>query len=127
MTLFLPTQRVIEEHHDGDMVHVVVAPCSPFSVSTELMVESAELARKYGLQMHTHLCETIDEQDHCLERFGKRPVMQLVDWGWAGDDVWLAHGIHLTNDEISFLEMLEQESPTALHLMLALLLDCVLL
>tara|TARA_A100001037_G_scaffold45604_1_gene36787 strand:+ start:1064 stop:2110 length:1047 start_codon:yes stop_codon:yes gene_type:complete len=97
------TQRVIEEHHDGDMVHVVVAPCSPFSVSTELMVESAELARKYGLQMHTHLCETIDEQDHCLERFGKRPVMQLVDWGWAGDDVWLAHGIHLTNDEISLL------------------------
>ncbi|MBF82135.1 MAG: 8-oxoguanine deaminase [Actinobacteria bacterium] len=97
------TERVIAEHHDGDMIHVVVAPCSPFSVSTELMIESAELARKHGLRMHTHLCETIDEQEHCLERFGKRPVMQLVDWGWAGSDVWLAHGIHLTTDEILLL------------------------
>ncbi|MDG1845934.1 MAG: 8-oxoguanine deaminase [Acidimicrobiales bacterium] len=97
------TERIIADYHDGDMVHVVVAPCSPFSVSNELMVESAELARKHGLRLHTHLCETIDEQDHCMERFGKRPVMQLVEWGWAGNDVWLAHGIHLTSEEISLL------------------------
>ena len=64
------TEAVAARHHDGDMVHVVVAPCSPFSVTTELMVESAELARKLGLRLHTHLCETIEEQQHCLERFG---------------------------------------------------------
>ncbi|MGI9601076.1 MAG: 8-oxoguanine deaminase [Acidimicrobiales bacterium] len=97
------TESVIARHHDGDMVHVVVAPCSPFSVSSELMVQSAELARHHGLHMHTHLCETIDEQEHCLERFGRRPVDVLEDWGWLGDDVWLAHGIHLDADEVDRL------------------------
>ncbi len=94
------TESVIARHHDGDMVHVVVAPCSPFSVSSELMVQSAELARRHGLHLHTHLCETIDEQEHCLARFGRRPVDVLEGWGWLGDDVWLAHGIHLDGDEI---------------------------
>ncbi|MDE0215202.1 MAG: amidohydrolase family protein, partial [bacterium] len=87
----------------GDMVHVVVAPCSPFSVSSELMVASAALARQHGLRLHTHLCETIDEQEHCLERFGRRPVEQLDDWGWVGDDVWLAHGIWINDTEITRL------------------------
>lgn len=94
------TESVIARHHDGDMVHVVVAPCSPFSVSSELMIASAELARRHGLHMHTHLCETVEEQQHCLERFGRRPVDVLEEWGWLGDDVWLAHGIHLDEDEV---------------------------
>jgi len=97
------TEAVAARHHDGDMVHVVVAPCSPFSVTTELMVESAELARKMGLRLHTHLCETVEEQEHCLERFGRRPVEMLDEWGWVGDDVWLAHGIHIADDEMARL------------------------
>lgn len=97
------TERIIADHHDGDMVHVVVAPCSPFSVTSELMVESADLARRHGLRLHTHLCETIDEQDHCLQRFGRRPVDQMAEWGWIDDDVWLAHGIHLSDQEIASL------------------------
>ena len=97
------TERLVTDHHDDDLVSVVVAPCSPFSVTTDLMVESAALARKHGLRMHTHLCETVDEQDHCLERFGRRPVDQLAEWGWLGDDVWLAHGIWLADDEIARL------------------------
>ena len=97
------TERIVADHHDGQMVSVVVAPCSPFSVTTELMVESAELARRHGLRLHTHLCETVDEQDHCLERFGRRPVDQLAEWGWLGDDVWLAHGIWLDDTEIARL------------------------
>ena len=81
----------------------MVAPCSPFSVTPELMVESADLARRHGLRLHTHLCETVEEQAHCLERFGRRPVEMLEDWGWLGDDVWLAHGIHIDDDEIAML------------------------
>jgi len=97
------TEAVVARHHDGDMVQVVVAPCSPFSVTTGLMVESAELARRLGLRLHTHLCETVEEQAHCLERFGRRPVEMLDEWGWVGDDVWLAHGIHIGNDEVGRL------------------------
>ena len=97
------TEAVVARHHDGEMVHVVVAPCSPFSVTPELMVESAELARRLGLRLHTHLCETIEEQQHCLERFGRRPVEMLEEWGWVGDDVWLAHGIHIDDTEMRIL------------------------
>ena len=97
------TESVIARHHDGEMVHVTVAPCSPFSVTPELMVESAELARRHGLRLHTHLCETVQEQQHCLERFGRRPVEMLDEWGWVGDDVWLAHGIHIDDDEMARL------------------------
>ena len=102
-SIMASTERVIADHHDGDMVHVVVAPCSPFSVSSELMEASAALARQHGLHLHTHLCETIDEQEHCLERFGRRPVEQLDLWGWVGDDVWLAHGIWFNDTEIARL------------------------
>ncbi len=97
------TESVIARHHDGEMVHVTVAPCSPFSVTPGLMVESAELARRHGLRLHTHLCETVEEQQHCLERFGRRPVEMLDEWGWVGDDVWLAHGIHIDDDEMARL------------------------
>ncbi len=101
--ILLSTESVINRHHDGDMVQVTVAPCSPFSVTTGLMVESAELARRHGLRLHTHLCETFDEQHHCLERFGRRPVEMLDEWGWLGSDVWLAHGIHIDDSEITRL------------------------
>ena len=97
------TESVIARHHDGEMVHVTVAPCSPFSVTSGLMVESAELARRHGLRLHTHLCETVEEQEHCLVRFGRRPVEMLDEWGWLGDDVWLAHGIHIDDDEMARL------------------------
>ncbi|HJM28825.1 MAG: 8-oxoguanine deaminase [Acidimicrobiales bacterium] len=102
-TILTSTERIITEFHDGEMVHVVVAPCSPFSVTSGLMLDSATLARKHGLRLHTHLCETLDEQEHCIERFGKRPVEQLLDWGWTGDDVWFAHGIHFSTEEIHLL------------------------
>ena len=102
-SILASTESVVVRHHDGEMVHVVVAPCSPFSVTTDLMVQSAELARRHGLRLHTHLCETVEEQAHCLERFGRRPVEMLEEWGWVGDDVWLAHGIHIDDDEMAVL------------------------
>ena len=97
------TERLAALYHDGEWTSIVVAPCSPFSVSTELMVEAAELARRLGLRLHTHLVETLEEQQHCLARFGRRPVEVLEGWGWMGEDVWLAHGIHLDDSEIGRL------------------------
>ena len=97
------TERLVARYHDGEWVSIVVAPCSPFSVSTELMVEAAEMARRLGLRLHTHLVETLEEQQHCLERFGRRPVEVLESWDWMGDDVWLAHGIHLDDSELARL------------------------
>ena len=97
------TERVITQHHDGEMINVVVAPCSPFSVSRELMLESAALARRHGLHLHTHLAETLDEEHHCIARFGQRPLAVLDDWGWIGPDVWVAHGIHFDDAEIARL------------------------
>jgi len=97
------SQRLIETYHDpkaGSMVQIVLAPCSPFSVTGELMRQSAVLAREYGVHLHTHLAETQDEEDFCLEKVGYRPVayMQAVDW--IGDDVWFAHSVHVSSDEI---------------------------
>lgn len=97
------TERVIRDHHDGEMVHVVVAPCSPFSVSRELMTESAALARRHGLRMHTHLAETLEEEHDCLARFGRRPVELLDEWGWIASDVWVAHGVHFDDGEVARL------------------------
>lgn len=97
------TARVAADWHDpgpGSMVRVVVAPCSPFSVSADLMALSAELARDLGLHMHTHLAETIDEQDYCLEVYGKRPLRLVADLGWEGRDVWYAHSIFMDDGEI---------------------------
>lgn len=90
------TQRVIEAHHDpapGAMVRVVVAPCSPFSVTTDGMRQSAELARQYGVSLHTHLAETIDEEAFCVDRFGMPPLAYAEATGWLGADVWFAHGV----------------------------------
>ena len=97
------TESVIARHHDGEMVTVVVAPCSPFSVSPELMQESANLARAHGLRLHTHLAETLDEQVDCIARFGRRPTELLDEWGWIAPDVWVAHGIHFDDQEVARL------------------------
>jgi cytosine/adenosine deaminase-related metal-dependent hydrolase len=95
-------ERVIAAYHDpreGAMVRIVVAPCSPFSVSPELMRESARLARSRGVQLHTHLAETLDEEAYCQERFGKRPLDYAMDLDWQGEDVWFAHAVHITSEE----------------------------
>jgi 8-oxoguanine deaminase len=97
------SQRVIEKFHDsghGAMTRIVLAPCSPFSVTLDAMRESARLARTYGVHLHTHLAETVDENQFCLERFGKRPVELMEDLGWLGSDVWFAHAVHLEPQEI---------------------------
>jgi cytosine/adenosine deaminase-related metal-dependent hydrolase len=100
------TEALIGRFHDsspGSMCRVVVAPCSPFSVTPDLMRESAELARRHGVRLHTHLAETLDEERFCLERFGRRPYELMEDLGWTGDDVWYAHGIHLNDAEVDRL------------------------
>lgn len=97
------TESVAARLHDGDRVTVVVAPCSPFSVSAELMRESAVLARRLGLRMHTHLAETLEEELDCLARFGRRPFDVVEDLGWLGPDVWYAHGVHLDTSEVGRL------------------------
>jgi len=102
-TILRDCRRVIEHYHDPAryaMVRIVVAPCSPFSVSPTLMRQSAELARAYGVHLHTHLAETRDEIAYCRETFGKRPVELAEELGWVGPDVWHAHMVHLTEDEI---------------------------
>ncbi|WP_435100375.1 8-oxoguanine deaminase [Arhodomonas sp. AD133] len=100
------SQRVIEQFHDpGDyaMTRVVLAPCSPFSVSRALMRETTRLARHYGVHMHTHLAETLDEEYYCQERFGLTPVEYAEDVEWVGDDVWFAHMVHPQEAEIARL------------------------
>ena len=97
------TEAMISRYHDprpGAMTRVVVAPCSPFSVTPQLMRDSAALARKHGVRLHTHLAETLDEEQFCLEKFGRRPYELMEDLGWTGDDVWYAHGIHLSEAEV---------------------------
>jgi cytosine/adenosine deaminase-related metal-dependent hydrolase len=85
---------------DGSMVQVAVAPCSPFSVTARLMEESAALARRLGLQLHTHLAETVEEDAYCRELYGCTPVEYLERVGWLGDDVWCAHCVHLSDGDV---------------------------
>jgi cytosine/adenosine deaminase-related metal-dependent hydrolase len=85
---------------DGDLVGIAVAPCSPFSVTTKLMEESAELARRLGLQLHTHLAETLEEDAYCRELFGCSPVEYLERVGWLAEDVWCAHCVHLSQGDV---------------------------
>jgi 8-oxoguanine deaminase len=97
------TVRAIEEFHEADrgaMRQVVVAPCSPFSVTANLMRESATLAREQGVRLHTHLAETDDEEEFCVENFGRRPVEYLETLDWTGPDVWYAHAVHVADDEV---------------------------
>jgi 8-oxoguanine deaminase len=99
-------QRVITQFHQagpGAMLQLALAPCSPFSVTTDLMKETAKLARKNNVRLHTHLAETEDENNFCLKTFGLRPVDYLESVNWLADDVWLAHGIHFNDEEIKRL------------------------
>ncbi|MDH5502435.1 MAG: 8-oxoguanine deaminase [Acidimicrobiia bacterium] len=96
------SQEAVARWHDpdpGSMRQVVLAPASPFSVTGELMKESAALARELGVRLHTHIAETIDEEAFCLERFGARPVEYAEQLDWLGDDVWFAHGVHISAEE----------------------------
>jgi 8-oxoguanine deaminase len=86
---------------DGAMVEIAVAPCSPFSVTQELMLESAQLARKLGLRLHTHLAETVEEDQFAREKFGLTPVQYVEELGWVLPDVWLAHCVHLSTDDVA--------------------------
>ena len=100
------TRRVIEEYHDAEryaMQRIVVAPCSPFSVTPDLMRESAKLARSYGVTLHTHLAETKDEEEFCLEEFGHRPAAYAEELEWVGDDVWWAHSVHVNEEEVALM------------------------
>jgi cytosine/adenosine deaminase-related metal-dependent hydrolase len=95
--------RLIQRYHDpkpGSKVQIVLAPCSPFSVTGELMAQSAVLAREYGVHLHTHLAETQDEEVFCLEKFGYRPLGYMQSLNWVGNDVWFAHSVHINKEEI---------------------------
>jgi cytosine/adenosine deaminase-related metal-dependent hydrolase len=100
------TERLIKTHHDPNpraMVRVDNAPCSPFSVSTQLMVDSIELARQLGARSHTHLAESPDDDEFMLETYGKTSVWVAEDWGWVGSDVWYAHGVLIREDEMELM------------------------
>ena len=109
------SRRVIEQYHDAEpfaMRKVVLAPCSPFSVSRELMMETARLARSYGVRLHTHLAETLDEDEYCLRIYGKRPLELMEEWDFLGRDVSFAHGVHFNDGE---LERLAQTGTAVAH------------
>jgi len=104
--ILIDSERVLNRYHDpnpGAMVQIALAPCSPFSVSMELMRSSVALAERFDCRMHTHLAETRDETDYCLEMFGMRPVDYLAEVGWMTPRTWLAHGIHFDDSEIGRL------------------------
>jgi cytosine/adenosine deaminase-related metal-dependent hydrolase len=97
------SQRLIEKYHDakaGAMTQIVLAPCSPFSVTSDLMKQSAKLAREYGVHLHTHLAETEDEEQFCMQMFGHRPVGYMQEVDWVGNDVWFAHAVWVNDEEI---------------------------
>ncbi len=99
-------QRVVDTYHDPSpysMCRIVIAPCSPFSVTEELMRQSAVWARQQGLTLHTHVAETLDEEEFCLRKVGLRPVEYMQELGWVGEDVWYAHAIYLNEEEIDLL------------------------
>jgi cytosine/adenosine deaminase-related metal-dependent hydrolase len=100
------SERLVEHFHDPEpfaMTRMALAPCSPFSVTDRLMTETAALAREKGVLLHTHLAETPDETDYCLERYGLRPLALMEKHGWVGRDVWFAHGIHFEPGELELL------------------------
>jgi len=102
-TILADCERVLNKYHDrsdGSMLQVALAPCAPFTVTKRLMTETMELAHKHDCTCHTHLGETVDENDYCLEHFGCRPVDYLDELGWMNERVWLAHGIHFNDDEV---------------------------
>lgn len=100
------SERLIKAYHDtsvGSMSQIVLAPCSPFSVTTDLLEDSASLAREYGVKLHTHLAETLDEEEFTLKTVKMRPLEYMASTGWLGEDVWYAHGIHFNDEELEIL------------------------
>ena len=100
------SERLIDAYHDPEpfaMCRIALAPCSPFSVTPDLMRETAALARDRGVLLHTHLCETRDEEAYCLKHHSVRPLEYMMQNDWVGEDVWYAHGIHFNDDEIRIL------------------------
>jgi cytosine/adenosine deaminase-related metal-dependent hydrolase len=100
------TEAAIDKYHDtsfDSMLRIGVAPCSPFSVTGDLLKQAAELSRLKGVRMHTHLCETLDEEEFCQQKFGCSPVEYVESLGWLGPDVWLAHAVHLSDAAIAKL------------------------
>ena len=100
------SERVLKLFHDprpGAQIRVALAPCSPFSIDKRLMSETARLAERYDCQLHTHLCETKDEERFCLDMYGVRPVDLLEETGWMSKRTWLAHGVHFSPEEIGRL------------------------
>ncbi len=98
------TEAAVDNYHDGSfdsMLQMGVAPCSPFSVTGDLLKQTADLARRRGVRMHTHLCETLDEEEFCRQKFGCSPVEYVDSLGWLGPDVWLAHAVHLSDAAIA--------------------------
>jgi cytosine/adenosine deaminase-related metal-dependent hydrolase len=105
-TVLADSERLVGAHHDpapASMLRVALAPCSPFSVRPELMVATAELAERLDVRLHTHLAEDTDEDDYCLERFGRRPVDQFAEVGWLTPRAWVAHCIYPNDEEIARL------------------------
>ncbi|MDO4493182.1 MAG: 8-oxoguanine deaminase [Clostridia bacterium] len=105
-TILKDSQRLIETFHDTkkfSMRQIVLAPCSPFSVTADLLRESAILGRQYGVRLHTHLCETKDEERFTIEKTGMRPFAYMKSLGWTGSDVFYAHGIHFNDEELAEL------------------------
>jgi len=105
-TVLRETEDAVRRFHDpapGAMLRIAIAPCSPFSVTDALMQESVALARRLGVRLHSHVAETTDEEAFCLERFGCRPVELFDRLGFLGDDVWLAHAVHLSSQDIDRL------------------------
>jgi cytosine/adenosine deaminase-related metal-dependent hydrolase len=103
-TVLAASEEAIRTHHDpspGSMLRIGLAPCSPFSVTGELLKASADLARGYGVRLHTHLCETKDEEEYCQQHFNATPVEYMESLGWLGPDVWYAHAIHLDDASIA--------------------------
>ncbi|HPE88159.1 MAG TPA: 8-oxoguanine deaminase [Spirochaetia bacterium] len=100
------SEEALRKYHDAApdaMRKVALAPCSPFSVSEKSMRDAADLARRYGARLHTHLAETNDEDDFCVQMYGRRPLKVMEDCGFVGKDVWYAHGIHFNDDELDYL------------------------
>ncbi|MDF2532079.1 MAG: 8-oxoguanine deaminase [Clostridia bacterium] len=105
--ILLDSERLINKYHDNRrfaMQRIALSPCSPFSVSRDLMVQSRDLARKKGVMLHTHLAETLDEEKFCMERYGKRPVDLMERLDWLGSDVWFAHTIHVNEKDMKVLK-----------------------
>ncbi|MCS7287229.1 MAG: 8-oxoguanine deaminase [Anaerolineae bacterium] len=99
-------ERLINTYHDpspGAMCRIALAPCSPFSVTPELMRETAQMARRYNAMLHTHLAETLDEENFCLEKYGMRPLDYMAKLGWLGEDVWFVHVVHVNSGDIKVL------------------------